>query len=275
MKKTAHLILLIALVSTFTSFAQDVIYTVDGGKIEGKISLVGTDVITYKKTDNPTGPDYVISKQQVLMLIYENGNHETFNATTTDKMPLVTPEELGCNLITWNFLDLLTINMSVSYERFMPSGKFSWRIPFSMGFDYGSYADWSYPEVAGGRSRVFLTGFGINYYPTGQGKSKYFVGPSLDFSINRFAYDDFYGVEPYYPNPNDSSYYEYPYTEYHHQGVSLRTALHINNGWLVQPTKNFSIVAALGLGIRTEYFEGVNYGYNPSVTLRLAAGYRF
>lgn len=52
-----------------------------GDVIEAKIKEVGVNEIKYKKCDRPDGPDYTISKRDVLSIKYTNGDVERFNAT--------------------------------------------------------------------------------------------------------------------------------------------------------------------------------------------------
>lgn len=64
-----------------TAFAQDVITTKDGDDIQAKvIEITETDVM-YKKYSNPNGPTYIISKSDILIVRYENGEKEVFKDT--------------------------------------------------------------------------------------------------------------------------------------------------------------------------------------------------
>lgn len=283
MNKPAYLILLIALLSTLSTVAQDVIYLTDGTKVDGKISLVGTDHVTYKKADNPTGPDHQLQRKEVLMIVYENGTHEVINKSGTSSgtgIRLFTNDidtTFGRHMVSWEFMDLMLVNISISYEYFVKSGKLGVRVPLSIGLDESAYTYGNMPEVIGTRGRIFASGVDLNYYPTGQGKFKYFIGPSLGFGLNRHEtdyYADYPYEEPYY-DPVDSTYIYPEYDYYYERGQAQRFSLHINNGWIAQPTKNFSIIGSMGLGVITRFLNGNNLGYNPSVTLRLSAAYRF
>ncbi|GAB3894935.1 hypothetical protein GCM10028803_10680 [Larkinella knui] len=55
----------------------------NGDVIEAKIKEVGVNEIKYKKCDRQDGPDYTISKRDVLSIKYTNGDVERFNATTS------------------------------------------------------------------------------------------------------------------------------------------------------------------------------------------------
>lgn len=58
--------------------AQDIITQKDGTDIQAKVTEVGIDQISYKKYSNPNGPTYIISKADVLMITYENGEREVY-----------------------------------------------------------------------------------------------------------------------------------------------------------------------------------------------------
>jgi hypothetical protein len=54
----------------------------NGDIIEAKVKEVGVNEIKYKKCDRPDGPDYTISKRDVLSIRYPNGEVERFSAAT-------------------------------------------------------------------------------------------------------------------------------------------------------------------------------------------------
>ncbi len=52
----------------------------NGDVIEAKVKEVGVNEIRYKKCDRPDGPDYTISKRDVLSIKYSNGEVERFTS---------------------------------------------------------------------------------------------------------------------------------------------------------------------------------------------------
>ena len=52
----------------------------NGDVVEAKVKEVGVNEIRYKKCDRPDGPDYTISKRDVLSIKYANGEVERFSA---------------------------------------------------------------------------------------------------------------------------------------------------------------------------------------------------
>lgn len=58
--------------------AQDSIFLRNKKVIAGKVSEIGESVISYKKAENPAGPDYKISVGNVKRIVFENGSVEEF-----------------------------------------------------------------------------------------------------------------------------------------------------------------------------------------------------
>ncbi|WP_157687327.1 hypothetical protein [Pedobacter psychrophilus] len=78
MKNLFTIISLAILFGTSATFAQDKIYKKSGEVLETKVIEIGTSEIRYKAFANLNGPNYVVNKQDVIKIIYENGKVETF-----------------------------------------------------------------------------------------------------------------------------------------------------------------------------------------------------
>ncbi len=61
------------------SFAQDKIYKTDKSIIDAKVLEISTTEIKYKKFSNQSGPSYIVPVKDVSMIVYENGEKETYN----------------------------------------------------------------------------------------------------------------------------------------------------------------------------------------------------
>ena len=83
MKKILSTILLVAL--SVISFAQDIIVTNDARKIEAKILEVSGTEVKYKETDNPEGPTFIISTNDINSIIYANGKVSLFQQSSTEE----------------------------------------------------------------------------------------------------------------------------------------------------------------------------------------------
>lgn len=77
MKK--YFILTIAIVMSICAMAQDVIITKDSKKIEAKITEVSKSEIKYKKIDYQNGPIFILSTDDIVTIIYANGEVVLYN----------------------------------------------------------------------------------------------------------------------------------------------------------------------------------------------------
>jgi hypothetical protein len=73
------ILIAICLSSSFITFSQDIITKKNGEDLKVKITEVNQTDIKYKKTDNPSGPTFIISKSDALMIRYEDGSKDMFN----------------------------------------------------------------------------------------------------------------------------------------------------------------------------------------------------
>ena len=241
------------------SYSQDIIYKTDGTKEEAKVSLVGEKEIQYKKFNNPDGPVYSVNRDEILLITYENGEYETFSkekSEAVDVKPDLT-KDFAKNLISYHLFDLVFGDFAFSYERILSNGQVGIKIPVSFGYDY-------YSDVFEFRN-VFYSGITVNFYPTGQGKWRYFVGPQVRVGVgqeNDYVY--------YY---DENGYYLYD-EQVENQGIY--TKFFVDNGVMFTPVRNFSISAIGSIGIR--YFP--ESAYNEDVirtdgAFALNISYRF
>jgi len=82
-KKMYKSILFTIVMMSLTPFgvvAQDVIVTRDSKRIEARVTEIDVNDIKYKNFNNIDGPVYVLSKANIVAIIYQNGNVETFNS---------------------------------------------------------------------------------------------------------------------------------------------------------------------------------------------------
>jgi len=70
------LIFVLFCLTGFFAKSQDQLFKKDNSKILVTIVEVSPDAIKYKMADNPNGPIYIVSKNDVAMIIYKNGEHE-------------------------------------------------------------------------------------------------------------------------------------------------------------------------------------------------------
>jgi hypothetical protein len=73
-------LILFPLCLSAAAFAQDEIITRNGEVIKGKVQEITQTEIKYKKTSNPDGPLYTVSKNDVAVVEYKNGTKDVFAA---------------------------------------------------------------------------------------------------------------------------------------------------------------------------------------------------
>ena len=234
MKKSILLSLFFLLCLNFISSAQDIIYKKDGSKEEAKIVLVGEKEIQYKKFNNLEGPVYTLNKKDIVLIAYQNGEYETIKSPGDDKKEAKAElaENFAKNLITYHLFDVVYGDFTFSYERILSSGTIGIKIPIGFGYAYNS----DYLNSNSNWVKNFMfSGIGVNFYLTGQGKWRYFIGPDVRIGYGKQSYSnwDEYG-----------NYYEEEVSE------GIYTKFYIDNGLIFTPIRNFSFAAIVGVGVR-------------------------
>jgi hypothetical protein len=84
LKKISLFILSFSLYANFVK-AQDVIFKNDKTELKAKVSEITETGIKYKKWDNLDGPVYTISKSEVFMILYSNGQKEIIKPSTLNE----------------------------------------------------------------------------------------------------------------------------------------------------------------------------------------------
>ncbi|MFH1321770.1 MAG: hypothetical protein ABII90_14115 [Bacteroidota bacterium] len=251
-------VLICLIILTSTVFSQDIIYIPDGSEIKAKITEVSPIEIKYKKYSNPEGPDYIIDKCNVLMVIYESGEYEIFLENISHKRIDPIAGDFGKNFIAYNIFDVMFGNVSISYERILKSGMVGFRIPFIAGIGENTNNNNSFVM-----SMIFGTGIDVNFYPTGQGRIKYFMGPSFFVASYYYKYRNNY-YDPYYGY--------YTTMAERHQGMHY--AIMVKHGLLYQPTKHFNVSIIGGLGLM-ENETKFNDNIEPKINFEFNIGYKF
>ena len=65
--------------------AQDVITLKNGNEVEALVQEVEVEIIKYKKFENQTGPTYTVTKSEVFMIKYQNGEKDVFQIENQTK----------------------------------------------------------------------------------------------------------------------------------------------------------------------------------------------
>lgn len=254
------------IIFSLSSFSQDILYLQDGSKEEAKVLEINNQEITYKKTSNLEGPAYVIDRNKVVLITFANGEHELISPLIAEQEPAKQPVErpftkdFAKNIIAFHLFDVVFGDFAFSYEHITPDGRVGLKIPVAFGF-YGYHPE----NTPFNFNNLFYSGMGINFYPNGQGKVRYFVGPNLRVGVGRSA--DYYYYYDEYGN--------YYYDEYYETNSFYMKYL-VDNGIIFMPSRNLSISAILSLGIRyvADPGEYINH-IQPDGQFAINLGLRF
>ena len=296
------IIILFAFFVSVKGFSQDQLFKKDNSKLEVKIFEITPTEIVYKLFSYPDGPTITILKSEVVLIIYKNGVHEVINSSPQTPIVKVAPsnkDENDLNLeaklsaknsITFNLLEPLNGCIGLTYTRELANHYLNVCLPINIGFtapfmnqnfyeashnnsDIGNIANFKYSR------KIVDIGLGINFQTSGQRAATYFVGPLVNYSKYNGSYDDV--KQANYPN--------YQNLYFNHEFILERLNIMVNNGLLIKPSKNFSIIlnAAFGFGKATfitnnpkQYNSNINYPFRPNspinaFKLGMSMGYRF
>lgn len=195
--------LLVALLLSLSSQAQDQIIKRDGQKIGCKITEIGTSEIKYYKQENLQGPIYSISKELVQMIVFENGKKEVFNINDELKNLDNYPGQLT-KAIKLNFFSPLIGYSEFSFEKQVSVGK-SYELSLGIiGMGRNNVLEYNYAtgfnETKKNQFGVFLSGgYKFSKLPDFLfGRTRYthimqgaYIKPALylgTYSENRIAY---------------------------------------------------------------------------------------
>lgn len=248
---------LILLTIAFNAFSQDKIYLTDNSVINAKVLEIGLTEIKYKKFENLTGPDYVMPKSKITMIIFENGTHEVINATAAHTQEEITIDilpfyKVGKNLIGINYFDLVFKNVTLNYTRFLCNYRFSLNASASIGF---TKTDNYY---TGGTSYMnfdkdyFHSTFSFNYFPIGMNKVSYFTGLTLMTGKGGEYIYEYYGPT----SLQIKNYYGF----------------YVANGVQFNLSKHFNMRTSLNLGLVDRNMNG---DFQSHAMFELSAGIRF
>ncbi|MEI8280566.1 MAG: hypothetical protein WCG87_12460 [Bacteroidota bacterium] len=286
---------IVALLIGTTSFAQDKIYKVAGDVIDAKVKKIEEKTITYKRFDNPDGPEYVISKDEVTKIQYQNGSQENYSTIATkpkadntntiiverkrtslgslligDGSSNILNEEiphhkLGRNIIAIAPI-LLTENGNVgtciSYERLLDAdGTFDLYLPVGITFINNNNNSSNYVNTAPDHYTSYYFSPGLKIYPRGNyGKVRYALGPSIDIS----------GGKKLETSTDNQGNYYYSLKDQFVMGVMM------NNSFNLFPTTHVYIGIEFNFGFSyINQVAGSNAGTQGLVQFALKMGYRY
>ncbi len=276
--------------------AQDRITLRDGSTIKAKVKEVSTRTITYKKWDNPDGPDFIIGKNNVQTIRYANGSQDEIDDAEMDNnddrrdrydrrdrrddrrdrddyRPRhrfgLSKEKYGKNIFSLAPIQMANesaTGFGLQYERVIDKKNIvSVVLPFAVVFFRENN-----PYNNSRETRAFKYFYpGVKIYPTGSNRRvSYAVGVAAALGFGR-------------RNVNDYYYYNNGYNNYGERDV-FKAGVLVNNSLNIQPTKHLYLGVELGLGFtyysNEDSIDGYNYNSfddGPLVQFSFKIGYRF
>jgi hypothetical protein len=245
--------------------SQDQLFKKDNTKLLVKILEVGPYEVKYKMHENPDGPVVVESRENVALVIYENGRHETITAPVlqvyhanegifVDQMSKADSAQFYrySNNISVNFFNFFNNEFGLLYQKDFYAGHWTLVIPFAVGIAKPNVTQSTYfgnGTNAGNyelNHKIYEIGAGINYIPSYRGSVNYYIGPVLRY----IKYDGSQIVSvshtgaPYYTNiivRNNTSLSRY--------------ALSITNGFILRTRSRLNVNTFISLGFKSDSYD--------------------
>ncbi|WP_205503358.1 hypothetical protein [Rufibacter psychrotolerans] len=249
---------------------QDTITRTDGTTLKATVVEVTPAFIKFRLFQQLDTLLYQISTLDVQTLVLADGTTRSFAAAPASKeAPAKSQQQAAFNYETqygrhlfWvSPLDLVYSNLTIAYEYILAKGKMGLKIPFNFSVTPPSRVQSldSFRE-----NNRYGLGLELNYYPHGQGRYRFFMGPALQYRVFR------------------SYYYEFPGGTYEQKAADATMLLVAAKiGLYYQPTRRQLVAADAGVGYRyfrlpeqmqRNGFEISNRVYLP---LNLHVGFRF
>ncbi len=140
---------LIMWIITFSVYTQDKIIKKNQEILTGKIIEVGIAEIKYKTSDNLNGPDYVITKNDVLLIVYENGKIDKITSVKEDKKKNYIDSSYFKynNSISFDLISPAYSDISLAYEkRVFKKTLIGFKIPLTLHYSK-NFTPAGYPIV--------------------------------------------------------------------------------------------------------------------------------
>ncbi len=267
----------ILIFSILMSFAQDTIYKTNGSKIIAKVTEINASSIKYKFPNNGGELMAESSKSEIAYIVYSGGLKEIYNPIFSNKESTIVatelPEEMKPvsklnNIIAINCFDMLFTNFSISYERSFSNGKFSVKIPLTVGLggkpNKNAYSS-SFGDTHFIQNKMYSAGLEFNIYPLGHTRNTFYIG--LSGVYGAFNYYDPIFATAGYP-------YNYTYIASYAKYEASHVAGMIHIGGNLGLTDNLLIGTKFGVGYKKEdtIYEDFTL---PKVQLDLNLAYRF
>lgn len=258
----------------FYAKSQDQLFKKDNSKILVTIVEVNPDAIKYKMADNPNGPIYVVSKNDVAMIIYKNGEHEVFNTNTTRPKDVYVYDQPPASAagrprmstedsaryyqfnksVSVNFCNLMNMEIGAMFQVDLFKNHIGIIVPVAAGIGKPSvtqsvyfgnnnrnyYNNYTSEYVL--QQKLFEVGLGLNYYPNLKYSVNYYVGPVV-------KYMQYSGEQTYTSYTNTwVGGQQLPPTRFTQNSILHRYTFSLTNGFIFRTKSRimFNIFGSLG-----------------------------
>jgi hypothetical protein len=239
--------------------AQDTICKKDGTNIVAKVTEVNPTDLIYTLSTKGKEKTASIPIIDIAYIVYANGIKEVYNKekptteitweNSNEQAKALKTSKPLYNIFALNCFEMMFANLSVSYERILKSGRFSFKIPVSVGL--GGRADFTgnksdYSSDIGNtqflQNRLYSGGLEFNYYPFKQTRNTFYLGVSG--LAGRFVYTQ--------SSFNTSCFGTGNYCTDKTQHIGTHYAGMIHFGGYLGISEHFLMGAKIGLGYKRE-----------------------
>lgn len=245
--------------------AQDKIFKKNGEIIDAKISVINTEVVVFRRIDNPDGPEYTIPKADVARVKYSNGTEDIFEENN-DRIG-ARSSGMKANIAVGK--DLIAISPmtftqdgwggSITYERVLDKmGWVSFVLPATVSMK-GYQTDYTTNATKYNAMYFVMPGIKIYTNINSASRTKWWLGPSLLWGLGTNT-----SVSDYYSSPT--------YTKQTHFEMGALASI----GFSFFASQNVFIGGDYGMGFSyINTLNGINQGSNFLTQLTFKIGYRF
>ncbi|MCB0700537.1 MAG: hypothetical protein H6551_04355 [Chitinophagales bacterium] len=249
-----------------STYAQDQLTKKNGDVLEVKVKEVSARTISYTKADNPNGPAYVISRNEVASIVYENGSEDVFSEVEQRKVSTPKNVKYGNNIIGLAPLQITRgIGVGLTYERVIDKNNIlSFYLPVTVAFTGFNDPVTGTGVVESRPAYYFMPG--LKFYPTGgKGIVRYGVGPNLVLALS-----EDYRNELIYDNMGNIVGQDIGWRSRTTFGIMVTNSLNIN------PTSHLHLGLELGVGFSyINKLAGVSTDPIGLAQFGFKVGYRF
>jgi uncharacterized protein with PIN domain len=89
-------LLIFLFINTSQLFSQDLFIYKNGDELEVKVLRINKTDISYKKSSNINGPEYIEDKNNIFMIKYKNGTKDIFNTRTEKVKNINVSQDSNC-----------------------------------------------------------------------------------------------------------------------------------------------------------------------------------